>query len=203
MTTLIAALLIAYLVGSFPTGVVLASYFTEIDIRGHGSGNIGATNVFRLTGRLLGALTLVGDALKGALMVIMAEHLFGDDAVTQVTLVALAAFLGHCYSIYLNFKGGKGVATAAGICLVVAPLAGILAASLWVVTVLRWKRSSVGALVGAVALPIFVEALPWYRAWIWLSLALVGVVVWRHKENIDRLVEGKEPATTSLPTEPS
>jgi len=114
----------------------------------------------------------------------------------------MAAFLGHCYSVYLDFRGGKGVATAAGICLTVAPLAGILAASLWVITVLRWKRSSVGALIGAVSLPVLVMAFESYRPWIWLSLSLVGVVFHRHRANIERLLDGTEPTTTTLPTGP-
>lgn len=199
---LLAALIIAYLVGSIPTGLILASYFTEVNIRDGGSGNIGATNVYRLTGRTLGVITLLGDAFKGSAMVLMASALFPEDPLS-IGLTAMAAFLGHCYSIYLDFRGGKGVATAAGVYLILAPLATLLAASLWVITVLRWKRSSVGALVAATALPLLVLAFPGYRAHIWLSLGVVAILVWRHKDNISRLLEGKEPRTASLPSEPS
>lgn len=189
-------LLMGYLVGSIPTGVILACYFTEVNIREQGSHNIGATNMYRVTGARLGVFTLVGDALKGMGMVAFAAALLSQPL--WVDLVAFSTFLGHCYSIYLDFKGGKGVATAAGIYLLLTPLACLLAMTLWVVLVLRTKRSSVGALVAAASLPIFVGAFASYRIHLILTLAIVAVLVWRHRENIDRLLKGEEPHTTTV-----
>ena len=194
--TLLFLLIIGYLVGSVPTGVILASYFTEVNIREQGSHNIGATNMYRVTGARLGVLTLVGDAIKGMGMVAFAGALLTNPLL--VDLVAFSTFLGHCYSIYLDFKGGKGVATAAGIYLWLTPLACLLAMTLWVVLVLRTKRSSVGALVAALSLPAFVLAFESYRTHITLTLAIVAVLVWRHRENIDRLLKGEEPRTSTV-----
>lgn len=114
MTIFYFMLIAAYLIGAIPTGVVLTRMFGSTDIRNSGSGNIGATNVYRVAGKKLGILTLIGDALKGAVPVLIAMYLLGLTE-AQVGAVAAVAFIGHCYPVYLGFKGGKGVATALGI----------------------------------------------------------------------------------------
>ena len=142
---------IAYALGSIPSGLVLTRVFTSIDIRKTGSGNIGATNVRRMAGNLLGALTLIGDMLKGALPVFMSIALLwgeaGDISEIITALVAFSAFAGHLFPLYLKFKtGGKGVATAFGCFLIISPLAVLLALILFVVVVKVSRRVSAGSL---------------------------------------------------------
>ena len=190
MITQLYLVFFAFLLGSIPTGLILSFYFTEIDVRQAGSGNIGATNVTRLTGKKLGALTLLGDALKGSLAVLLALHIM--DSPFGVSLVALSVFLGHCYSVFLNFNGGKGVAVAFGDFLVLAPGAALLALLVWLLVFYRLRRSSLGALIAAPLLLLFVALIPAYRAYAPLTLAIVVFMILRHKDNIDRLLRGTE-----------
>ena len=181
-------LLLAYLIASVPTGAILAVLYADVDLREHGSGNIGATNAARVVGKTLGVLTLVGDLLKGLLVVLGAYGV--SDAVWYPGLVALAAFAGHCWSAYLDFKGGKGVATSAGALLALAPLPTLLVAAGWAGVVAVTKKSSLGALSSVVLLPLLVVWLAPDQAWVALLLA-VGVAL-RHGDNVRRLIAGTE-----------
>lgn len=183
--------LAAYLIGAIPTGVVLTRLSGSEDIRQKGSGNIGATNVYRVAGRTLGILTLTGDCLKGLLPVLAAEQLFSLSGI-PLALIALAAFVGHCYPIYLNFKGGKGVATALGIFLILSPLSVLCALILFLLVLWRWRYISLSSISAAAAIPFLVLALE--RSWSLFAatLAIAGIVIWRHRSNIERLRSGDE-----------
>ncbi len=189
--------IIAYLLGSIPWGVVLTRIFTPVDIKKQGSGNIGTTNVSRVAGSTLGMLTFIGDVLKGAVPVFLAFMLTaGNQFVDEALLatVALAAFFGHLYPLYMNFKnGGKGVATCAGCFVVLAPLACLVALFVFVVILLSAKRVSAGSLAAAAVLPWAV----WFTAgsiWITAGAVIMAISVFiRHSANINRLIAGTEP----------
>lgn len=182
-------LVLAYLVGSVPTGYILSSV-SGIDIREAGSGNIGATNVGRVVGWKAGLVTLLADAGKGFIPVFITVQIGFDPEVSALT--ALSAFLGHLYPVYLKFKGGKGVATAIGCLAGIDPsVAGYLVlAFLVIVLVSRWV--SLGSICAAVlAPPLF-----WYftrePSYIWMSLVMALLVIVRHRENIQRILSGAE-----------
>ncbi len=189
--TLFFLLLFSYLIGAIPTGVILTRLFGGTDVRNSGSGNIGATNVYRVAGRTLGILTLVGDCLKGVIPVLVATNSFELSA-AHIGLVALAAFLGHCYPIYLGFKGGKGVATALGIFLVLSPLSVLCLLGVFVAVLYLWRFISLASITAAATVPflvlLFERSAPLFVA----GLIIAGIVIWRHRENIRRLRSGTE-----------
>jgi glycerol-3-phosphate acyltransferase PlsY len=198
LTFLIGLPILAYLLGSVPWGLVLTRMFTSVDIRRQGSGNIGATNVRRLAGTPLGLLTLAGDLLKGAAPVYLAVNVTGLDPIQQalfVSVVALTAFAGHLFPLYLKLKGGgKGVATAAGCFFVISPMS-VLAALIAFLLILGWSgRVSAGSLSAAAVLPAAV----WWslRSPVYCGCAVLMAVliVLRHRDNIRRLLNGSEPA---------
>ena len=184
-------LLLAYLIGAIPCGVVVTKLFGSADVRNSGSGNIGATNVYRVAGRKLGAMTFIGDALKGALPVAYAIYIAGMTS-EQIAMVATATFLGHLYPVYIGFKGGKGVATGCGIFLALSPLTVTLGLTLFGLILWRTRYVSLASVCAAVAIPIlnyFIEHdIPIFLASIFLS----GMVIFRHRENIKRLINGTE-----------
>ncbi len=179
-----------YLVGSIPTGVILAKFFGSRDIRQEGSGNIGATNVFRVLGARLGLLTLLGDVLKGAIPVLLAGYLGKSDF--WLAVVALAAFLGHLYPIFLSFKGGKGVATALGVFMVIAPLAVVCAVVVFIVVVGIWRYVSLGSLAASAVMPVFIAATGYSPVYVGFAVVVGGLIFYRHRGNIKRLWEGSE-----------
>lgn len=189
MTVLLAAVA-AYLVGSIPFAVLVSRAMGLPDPRSFGSGNPGATNVLRSGSKAAAILTLAGDALKGWLPVWVAVRLGMDD--TVVAVVALAAFLGHVFSVWLRFKGGKGVATAAGAILALDWRVGAAALMTWVAVVVATRYSSLGSLVAAVVAPAAVYgwrgAGPLFAA----TCAMCAVLVWRHEGNIRKLLRGEE-----------
>jgi glycerol-3-phosphate acyltransferase PlsY len=191
MISFLIMLIAAYLIGAIPTGVVLTRLFGTADIRKAGSGNIGATNVYRVAGKKLGILTLIGDALKGALPVLIAMKLMAlGDA--QVGAVAAAAFIGHCYPVYLGFKGGKGVATALGIYLVLSPLAVLGAFAVFALVLWKWRYVSLSSISAAAAIPLLVYFIEGNLALVVTSLFIGLVVILRHHQNIQRLLSGSE-----------
>ena len=190
MTTLLACI-VAYLIGAIPTGVVLTRLTGAADIRSAGSGNIGATNVYRVAGKKLGILTLAGDTLKGVLPVLVARAWLQFDP-TGVALVAVTAFLGHCYPIYLGFKGGKGVATALGIFLVISPLSVLIAFAVFALLLWKWRYVSLGSITAAAVVPLLVLLFEKDTSLFSASLVIGGMVVFRHRANIDRLIRGNE-----------
>ena len=187
----VLVLLAAYLIGAIPTGLLLTHLAGGGDIRNSGSGNIGATNVYRTVGRKLGALTLVGDAAKGALPVLAAIFLLNYDP-SRTGAVAVAAFLGHCFPIYLGFKGGKGVATALGIYLVLSPLAVLCAFLLFVGLVWKWRYISLGSISAAAAIPLLVWLFEGSLPLLLATLVISCIVILRHRTNIQRLMHGNE-----------
>jgi glycerol-3-phosphate acyltransferase PlsY len=183
--------LAAYLIGAIPTGVLLTRLAGIGDVRQAGSGNIGATNVYRVAGRRLGILTLVGDGLKGALPVLLAASALHLPE-GRTALVAAAAFLGHCYPVYLGFKGGKGVATALGIYLVLSPLAVLGALLTFIAVLWKWRYVSLASICAAVATPFLVLAAEGSLALVLATLFISAMVVLRHHGNIERLLNGTE-----------
>jgi glycerol-3-phosphate acyltransferase PlsY len=185
----IALVIAAYLIGSIPTGLLLGKVF-GVDIRTTGSGNIGATNVYRTLGRKVGVMTLVGDCLKGLIPVLVAKQMGLPDL--GIALVGLAAFLGHVYTVFLGFKGGKGVATALGVFLGLSPLAVLLTLAVFVLVLFKWRYVSLGSIVAAAAMPVFVAAIDRRLSIVVVTLLVAVLVIWKHRENIKRLRAGSE-----------
>jgi len=179
----------AYLLGSVPFGMVMARLFRLGDLRAIGSGNIGATNVLRTGNKLAAFLTLVLDAGKGGIAVLVARTLVGEDA---AQLAGFTAFLGHCYPVYLGFRGGKGVATWLGTLLALAWPLGLAACTTWLVAALVFRFSSLAALIAAGLSPLaaYLLGLPSALA---LTAALALLIFYRHRSNISRLIGGTEP----------
>ncbi len=190
----IAAIAIAYLIGSISFAVVVSRAMGLADPRSYGSGNPGATNVLRTGNRRAAILTLVGDAAKGAVAVLLARALadrFGFDDLT-LTLVGLAAFIGHLYPVFHGFQGGKGVATAAGVLLALSPWLGLATLSTWIVVAVFLRYSSLASLVAAVFAPAFYLLLAGADG-VLLALAVMSaLLVWRHRANISNLMAGTE-----------
>ncbi len=183
-------LIFAYLMGSIPTGVILAKAFSNIDPRTQGSKNIGATNVFRTAGKILGALTLLGDILKGLIPVAIARGTL--DSYFWIGAVALAAFLGHLYSIFLKFKGGKGIATGLGVFLALSPLPAILSLLVFGAVLYKWRFVSLGSLSATAAFLFLLALLDIHRIYIPFALIIGVFIFYRHRENIERMLVGKE-----------
>ena len=191
----ILVLLISFLLGAVPFGLVLSRYKAGVDLRTTGSGNIGATNVARTLGMKMGLLTLALDLAKGLAAVLAARLLFQSDqslGALVPPLAGLAAFLGHIYSPFLKFKGGKGVATALGACLGLTPLAVPPALVVFLVVVAAWGYVSAGSLSAALTVPpaAWLLGYPW-TCW-GAAAVMVAVVFVRHRENIGRLLRGEE-----------
>ncbi len=180
-------IVIGYLLGSIPFGLLLTRAI-GIDIRSVGSGNIGSTNVLRTGNKGLAAATLLLDGGKGALAVWLGQHFGGLES---AVLAGVAAFIGHCYPIWLKFRGGKGVATLLGVTLMALPLAGLAALVGWALGAATTRYSSVGGMTAAVVAPVAALALG--RPHTAIALAMMAVMlIWRHRENIERLRAGTE-----------
>jgi glycerol-3-phosphate acyltransferase PlsY len=179
----------AYLLGSIPTGLLLGKAY-GIDVRKEGSGNIGATNLYRTVGRKVGVMTLVGDCLKGVLPVLAVKYTTLPPE--YAAWVGLAAFCGHVFSVFLRFRGGKGVATALGVFLALSPLAVAAALGVFIVLMLVWRYVSLGSVAAAAVMPLAVWLLGGGRSLIVVTTLIAVVVIIRHIENIKRLVSGTE-----------
>ncbi|HEY6945910.1 MAG TPA: glycerol-3-phosphate 1-O-acyltransferase PlsY [Candidatus Acidoferrum sp.] len=189
--------LAAYLLGSIPFGLILAQLFGGGDVRKSGSGNIGATNVARVVGPLAGILTLVLDIGKGAGAVLLGEKLSNDSA-TWMMIAGLAALIGHCFPVWLEFQGGKGVATAAGMFLMLSPLACLGALLLFLLVVIFWHYVSLGSVSAAAAMPLLIYFLwaPHHAPPLTITfgaLAAALLIIYKHRGNLQRLVQGVEP----------
>lgn len=180
---------IGYLLGSIASGMILARVMNLGDLRKIGSGNIGATNVLRTGNKTAAALTLVFDALKGVVAVLVGRWIAGEDG---AQIAGLAAFLGHCFPVWLGFRGGKGVATFLGIWLALAWPVGLAACATWAAAAAIFRISSLSALVAATSSVIW-ALLFGYVQGVVLALILGALVFWRHRANIARLTAGTEP----------
>jgi glycerol-3-phosphate acyltransferase PlsY len=192
----LGALLVAggYLCGSIPWGVVLGRLLLGVDVRTVGSGNIGATNVARAGGKGLGIVVLLLDAAKAIVPILLARALLsGPEAELWSVAVAVAAFVGHLFPVWLGFKGGKGVATALGIFVVLAPWAALAGVVTWAVAWGLTRISSVGSLAGTAACVAgtFVTH-GWRHPDSWTAVVLAALIVLRHRDNLRRLVRGEE-----------
>ena len=186
----ILLIVIAYLVGSIPSGFILGR-LAGVDVRDAGSGNIGATNVARVLGKGRGLLTLLADTAKGFVPVFIGQRLGLSDA--AVALVAIAAFLGHLYPVFLRFRGGKGVATAFGALLALAPLATLIMIFIFGAAVLGSRRVSLGSMAAALAAPIALWVFSYSVELVAMSAFLWVMITLRHRDNIKRLLAGTEP----------
>ena len=182
-------ILFAYLIGSIPFGIIISKIMGLGNLRNIGSGNIGATNVLRTGNKLAAILTLVFDLLKGAISVVITYYIFND---TTAQIAALSSFLGHCFPIWLKFKGGKGVATFIGISLALYWPAGILICLTWVLTAFLSRVSSLSALISSLSSIL----------WVWILgvpsavfvMTVLTILIWfRHIENIKRIIKNTEP----------
>ncbi|RMB27497.1 acyl-phosphate glycerol-3-phosphate acyltransferase [Sphingomonas sp. PP-F2F-G114-C0414] len=182
------SLVLSYLLGSIPFGVILTRLGGAGDLRTIGSGNIGATNVLRTGRKGLAAATLLLDMAKGAVAVLLVAHLFPGNAL----LAAAGAFIGHCYPVWLKFKGGKGVATLMGIVVALHWPLGLVYAVVWLGLLAGLRISSVAGMAAALSAP-FAAALFGRFDLVLLLLALALIVLWKHRENIERLFSGTEP----------
>jgi glycerol-3-phosphate acyltransferase PlsY len=185
---LLTALMASYLIGSIPFGYILAR-IKGIDIRQYGSGNIGATNVWRAMGPLSGITVLLLDALKGVAAVVIGRQAGIEGA---ELLAGAAVLLGHAFPVYIGFKGGKIIATSAGVMAALAPLATLLAASVFAVVVPAFRYVSLGSVCAALSLPLFFIALNYSRAYILFGVFVCVVAVFKHIPNIKRIFRGTE-----------
>jgi acyl phosphate:glycerol-3-phosphate acyltransferase len=181
----------AYVVGAVPIGYLVARAFGVSDIRLHGSGNIGTTNVLRTLGRLPAVLTLLGDVAKGFAAVAVAGALGGGDPVVRAA-ATFVAVVGNCWSVFLGFRGGKGVATGLGAFLGLVPLATLPAALVWLAVTATFRFVSLGSLAAAVCVPAAALLLGYPPAFAAAALAVGALIVVRHRDNIARLMSGTE-----------
>lgn len=190
--------LFGYLLGSVPTGLILSKLFTKVDPRKIGSKNIGATNIFRTAGKTLGILTLIGDVLKGVIPIGIAMQWgltdqWGVSANLWVAIAGLCPFLGHVFPIFLGFKGGKGVATALGVYLLISPTAVLIELLLFLGIVWKWRFVSLGSITCAITIPILIAFFRSdSRAYFILSVIIAALILYRHQPNISRLLQGTE-----------
>ena len=191
-------ILIAYLIGSISFAVVVSKCMRLPDPHSYGSGNPGATNVLRTGNKLAAVLTLIGDALKGYLAVMLARILLGDESLTSTLNswllcgVVVAVFLGHLFPIFHGFKGGKGVATACGILFGIDWILGLATLSTWIIVAMFMRYSSLAALAAAVFGPIYFVFLFGFQPMGIALLIVCLLLIWRHRSNIHNLMNGKE-----------
>ena len=195
---IVVLLVLGYLLGSIPFGLIAARLGGAGDIRKIGSGNIGATNVLRTGRRDLAAITLLGDGGKGAVAALLARFLVGHldagaDPLLAAALAGGAAFVGHIFPVWLRFRGGKGVATFFGVLLAVVWPVGLLAGATWIAMVILLRISSLGALTAAALAPLYGFALHAGEPVIALAVFMAVLIYLRHHENIGRLLKGQEP----------
>jgi len=190
--------LFGYLLGSIPTGLILAKLFSKVDPRKIGSKNIGATNIFRTAGTTLGILTLLGDVLKGTIPTVLAMNLvpvdeWGLSCHIWIALAGLSPFLGHVFSIFLGFKGGKGVATALGFYLPISTVPILIECLIFVGIVWKWRYISLGSLICSTTIPILIA---FFRddsqAYFIASVIIAALILYRHQSNLSRLLQGTE-----------
>ncbi len=190
----IIAVAIAYLIGSLSFAVIVSRALKLPDPHSYGSGNPGATNVLRSGSKKAAILTLLGDTLKGVVAVLLAKYFAAQLGITEtgIALVAIAVFLGHLFPLFFGFKGGKGVATAAGVLWALDWRVGLGLTLIWALVFAVTRVSSLAALIGSVCAPILAYFFMGVGPFFYAALLMAALLLWRHKENIARLVSGKE-----------
>ena len=189
LEVLLAAGFFGYLAGSIPFGILISKFLGLGDLRKVGSGNIGATNVLRTGNKFAAFLTLLLDFLKGVCTVLIIKHFFAQDA---VQLSAFCALVGHCFPIWLRFRGGKGVATFLGVAIALSFILGVICCLVWLLVALIRRMSSLASLVSSLSAPIAAIFLGQPNSFVLLSILTV-IVFFRHQQNISRIIKGVEP----------
>lgn len=189
MTSYILALVIGYIVGSIPFSYIASQKIGHIDIRKHGSGNSGATNVYRVLGRKAGLIAFIGDFIKGIACALIGGFIAGPDT---AVLCATAGVVGHCYPFTIGFKGGKGVATSAGMIIGTNPLIGLIIMVIQLGTLKVTKIMSLASIVAAIAFPVVAILFNVSNIYLGCAVFLSAFVVWRHRSNIVKLMNGEE-----------
>ena len=196
MWTIFIVLLIAtYLLASIPFGLLISQKVVGLDITKAGSGNIGASNVAREVGFKWGVITLLADTLKGFIPVAFAHYLFGSSTEINEVLkgmVGLLALLGHQFSVYNRFKGGKGVATCLGVFLAISPISCLFSGIVFIISVSLWRYISLGSILATLTIPIWLYLIGHSTSMIFISLIISLLITFQHRENIQRLVQGNE-----------
>jgi len=187
-------LVLTYLIAAIPFGLVLTKIFAKKDVREFGSGNIGATNVVRVAGKKIGLLTLILDGLKGAIMVVIARFTFADASGLHIflVLVGTVAVTAHIYPVYLNFKGGKGVATTLAVLLALDLNIGLSVIGIWALTFAIFRTSSISSIAAIFSSIILSICYGTSISQILFCIFLFALILYRHKENLERLIAGKE-----------
>ena len=186
----IILILFGYLLGSVPTGFILGS-MAGVDVRKAGSGNVGATNVARVAGKRQGILTLIGDTAKGVVPVILALQMGAN--LTTTVMAGAAAFVGHLYPVFLKFRGGKGVATALGVFVALAPVAALVLILMFIAIALSSRIVSVGSIATAMAAPLILWLFSYPPIVVGMAVFIAAAITLRHRSNIQRLLNGTEP----------
>jgi len=189
----IVFIVVAYLLGSISTAIIVCKLMGLPDPREGGSGNPGATNVLRIggeKGKKAAAITLFGDVLKGSLPVVLA-HVLGFSTL-MIIVVGFAAFIGHLYPVFFQFKGGKGVATMLGVMFGLSLPIGLAVTATWLFVAKVLKISSLSALIATILAPIYIWFLSGHIEWVWVTSVMTLILFWRHRSNIQRLLNGEE-----------
>lgn len=186
----IILILFGYLLGSVPTGFILG-WMAGVDVRKAGSGNVGATNVARVAGKRQGFLTLIGDTAKGVVPVILALQMGAN--LTTTVMAGAAAFVGHLYPVFLKFRGGKGVATALGVFVALAPVAALVLILMFIAIALSSRIVSVGSIATAMAAPLILWLFSYPPIVVGMAVFIAAAITLRHRSNIQRLLNGTEP----------
>ncbi len=194
MTNALISIILAYLIGSLSFAVIVSKLFGLPDPHSYGSGNPGATNVLRSGKKAAALLTLIGDAAKGWFALWLAQRYQAEFGLTEAVLacVAFAVFMGHIFPIFFKFKGGKGVATAAGILIAINLWLGLATLAVWIAVVAISRYSSLGALAASVFAPLFTFYLFGFTPYFFAALAMCAILIWRHQDNIAKLTNGTE-----------
>ena len=187
---IVALIILSYVIGSIPSGLIVGKAIYHKDLRRYGSGNIGATNALRVLGRKAGALVFMLDFFKGELAIVLGMHFLGEPV--GAVLCGLFAILGHMHSIFLQLQGGKGVATSLGVLSILMPKVAIAAVIIWGAVVFATRYVSLGSITAAIITPIFAAFLNYNIYYILLALVAMAFVIIKHKDNIARLKKGRE-----------
>ncbi|RCW51461.1 MULTISPECIES: glycerol-3-phosphate 1-O-acyltransferase PlsY [unclassified Halanaerobium] len=190
---LVISLLLSYLIGSIPSGFLLTKFVMKKDVREYGSGNIGATNVARVMGLKAGILVAIFDILKGYIALMVGQYILGSSAPElYILLIAAASIAGHDWSVFLGFSGGKGVATTFGVILRLYPAAFVVYAVIWILIVFKTRYVSLGSILGSITLPFTVFFTGYSRINIYFAVLLSLFIIYTHRANIKRLINGNE-----------